>query len=118
MDELQCKGNETSLASCAFPGYGAVDCAVNRAVEVECMKTDPIPLPLEGDIRFGSIRSQSDDKIRGLVEVFYNGLWGRVCDDSFDVFDASVACRQLGYSSIGKSAMWLCCAINLCQGLT
>ena len=37
----------------------------------------------------------------GRIEVCLNNSWGTICTNTWDYLDASVACRQLGYSPYG-----------------
>ena len=48
-----------------------------------------VPVRLNGaDVEYG-----------GRVEIFYKGKWGRICPEGWDLNDAKVICKQLGFQS-------------------
>jgi len=54
--------------------------------------------PRNGDLRIARGSLTNSSFTSGRLEIFINGEWGTVCIDEFSFTDATVACRQLGYS--------------------
>ena len=62
--------------------------------------------------------SPTNSPSSGHVEVQYSGTWGTICENDWDLQDAHVVCRQLGYNGAlsaprlvvyggGKGPVWL-----------
>ena len=50
----------------------------------------------DGDIR---LMNGTEPSVReGRVEICYNNAYGSICDDFWDILDASVVCKQLGFN--------------------
>ena len=51
----------------------------------------------------GKVRLVGGDSDRqGTVQVCREGLWGRICDDDWDIPNVAVVCRQLGHQFDGN----------------
>ena len=71
-----------------------------------------------GEIRLANFYPDSYGRSEGRVEVCRNRAWGTICNDGWSSNDATVACRQLGYSNYinyytyayygaGSGSIWL-----------
>ena len=87
LDNIYCRGTETSIVNCPRNGWGIHNCVHGEDVSVSCTTA-----------RFAGGSTQA-----GRLEVAYhNGTWGTVCDDGFTDEAAAVACYMLGYGYGGQ----------------
>ena len=51
----------------------------------------------------GQIRLKGGSTLKeGRVEICIDRVWGTICHNLWDRYEAQVVCRQLGYSAIGE----------------
>ncbi|XP_072122595.1 scavenger receptor cysteine-rich domain-containing protein DMBT1-like isoform X2 [Mobula birostris] len=121
LDEIECLSYDSTLWQCHAEPWGKHDCQHNEDVGVECKETEirerssvkgceasyvsqaELPLRL----------SASNTNCSGRLEMKFNNIWGTICDDSWDIADANVACRQLGCGS----ALWTVMSSKIVLGV-
>ncbi|XP_042573178.1 deleted in malignant brain tumors 1 protein-like [Cyprinus carpio] len=79
MDNVRCRGLESSIFKCPKAAMGSHNCKHNEDVGVIC----------------SGIRLVGGSRCSGRLEVPHGNTWHTVCDAVFDQQDAEVVCREL-----------------------
>lgn len=94
---LFCFGHEEKIYHCLFDTGSAVTCSHANDAGVICQD-----MCVNGAIRL----SGGESVDTGRIEVCYNGNWGTICQKGWGIYDAMVACTQLGFNASRKLMYW------------
>ncbi|XP_040509976.1 deleted in malignant brain tumors 1 protein isoform X11 [Gallus gallus] len=98
LDDVSCTGIEDALPHCQARPWGQHNCNHREDAGVVCLENHTFPAAEDSNTTEEmQIRLvNGPNHCAGRIEVFHNGQWGTVCDDSWNLRSAKVVCRQLG----------------------
>ncbi|KAG2462359.1 WC11 protein, partial [Polypterus senegalus] len=82
-EEFKCDGSEEKLSFCQRLKKKHSNYECEKVVKIDCYDHTALRL------------ADGRGDCAGRLEIYYNGTWGTVCDDFWDLTDADVVCQQL-----------------------
>ncbi len=131
LDNLKCSGNEQTLLKCSYSDTHNCDHSEDAGVRCQCRWSvfiafqgsfmyflraamcshgevrlvvgEDVDSFYEGLTDYNDAYYDKDGLKSGRVEVCVSGRYGSVCHNPWTEMDASVVCKQLGFSEYGRS---------------
>ena len=115
LDDVACTSSDSHLMECSSRPILVHDCDHGADAGVGCegmffnlitenRYVSQIYITGLAPCRTGQLRLAGGNiQNEGRVEICMNNVWGTVCDDGWSTTDATVVCRQLGYSTQGQT---------------